>query len=398
MIFCIGDAIVKRTQHYRMKRRVWKRVLLVTLVVMILFICSLCLIKHKPTIAVGESKTVKHTYKPVTKSIVKNLNQNVFLKNDDLAVNFDTQLQESGFVGTALVVHHNRVILQKGFGYANKAQNRLNDAQSLYQIASIQKGFTATLIMQQVHAGKLHLDTSLSQYYPNIPDANQVTIKEMLTMTSGLTEKANANVFTTDAENVAFDAKHTTVVSSPNWSYQAINYRLLSGILMQITHKNYSELFNETFNQKYHLDVSDYKDFVRNKHRTIGYKDLDYSQLASDSPLAYAMETGTGNMAMSTGNLYTFYRLLTDHVMLNENALHTMWQHPVSSRYAAGLYHYDKYSTGHGVILGFEPTVILTKNGQDAVILMSNVNTRGKSWQPLAKRLFTQMTAIKIVN
>ena len=101
---------------------------------------------------------------------------------------------------------------------------------------------------------------------------------------------------------------------------------------------------------------------------------------------------------MSAGNLYTFYRLLTDHVMLNENSLNMMWQHPVTSRYAAGMYHYDEYNTGHGIQVGFEPTIILTKNGQDAVILMSNENAIGKSWQPLAKQLFAQMTAIKIIK
>nr|WP_294974402.1 serine hydrolase domain-containing protein [uncultured Leuconostoc sp.] len=345
-----------------------------------------------------ESKAVKKTDKSASEGVIKNLNQNVFLENNDLAVSFNTQLKESGFIGTALIVQNNHVILQKGFGYADKKKNRLNNAHSLYQIASIQKSFTATLIMQQIHAGKLQLNTLLSQYYPNIPDANKVTIKELLTMTSGLTVKTDASVFNTEAENVAFDAEHTTVINSSKWSYQAINYRLLAGILMKITHKSYSKLFNETFNEKYHLDVLEYKNFMINKHRTIGYKNAEYSQLASESALSYAVETGTGNMAMTTGKLYTFYRLLIDHVMLNKDTLNTMWQHPVNSHYASGMYHYDEYSTAHGIILGFEPTVILTKNGQDAVILMSNGNAKGQSWQPLAKQLFEQMTAIKIMK
>ncbi|CUW19642.1 beta-lactamase family protein [Leuconostoc gelidum subsp. gasicomitatum] len=389
---------MKRTQHYRMKNQLWRRVFVAILVIIVLCVCSLYVIQHKPTTLKSEPKAVKHTAKPASEGIIKNLNQNVLLKNNNLADSFNTQLKDSGFIGTALIVQHNHVILQQGFGYADKKENRLNDAQSLYQIASIQKGFTATLIMQQIHAGKLQLNTLLSQYYPNIPDADKVTIKEMLTMTSGLTGKMDANVFTTEAENVAFDAEHTTVLNSSKWSYQAINYRLLSGILMKITHKSYSDLFNETFNKKYHLNVLDYKDFMVDPHRTIGYKNADYSQLASEKPLSYAFETGTGNMAMSAGNLYTFYRLLTDHVILNEELLNMMWQHPVTSRYAAGLYHFDEYNTGHGLELGFEPTVILTKNGQDAVILMSNENTTGKSWQPLAKHLFAQMTAIKIIK
>lgn len=386
---------MKRIQHKHIKNQLLRRLFVVTLLIIVVWGCSEYLIKQH---LVSKTKTVKKVNQPVSNDASHNLERQVFLKNNELSVNFNKQLTDAGFIGTALVVHRSHIILQKGFGYADRSQNQLNDVQSLYQIASLQKSFTATLIMQQVHAGKLSLDTLLSRYYPNVPDANKVTIKEMLTMTSGLKQTVEAKTFTTEAENVLFDANHTTIIGTKKWSYQPINYRLLAGILMQVTHKTYSQLFYETFNQKYHLNISNYNNFMNEQHRTIGYKKTDYSQMAVNNPVVYAVETGTGNMAMSTGELYRYYKMLIDHKILNDKDLIALWQPAQGNHYASGLYHYDDYNYGHGIILGFESTVIMTRNGQDAVILLSNEHTTGESWQVLAKKLFTQMTAIKNIK
>ncbi|CAM3144997.1 serine hydrolase domain-containing protein [Leuconostoc rapi] len=387
---------MKRTQHHQITYHTWRCLALWVILLVMLGTGSVYIVKH---LTMNRSRVVKKSKQPISRNNEKNdLDKDIFLKNDELAVSLNTQLKDSGYIGTALIVHHNRVILQQGFGYADKEQNRLNNAQSVYQIASIQKGFTATLVMQQVRAGKISLETPLSRYYPNIPNAENITIQQMLTMTSGLTQKVSAKTFTSEAANVQFDADHVSLLASNNWSYQAVNYRLLAGILMQITHKTYSELFNDFFNKHHHLNVSDYKTFVTNSHRTIGYKTTDYSQFNTDNSVAYATETGTGNMAMTTGMLYRYYRLLSDHKLLDVQELNAMWRPADGMKYASGLYHYGDYNTGHGVIMGFESTIVATNNGQDAVILLSNEHAKGAAWQPLAKALFEQMTAIKIVK
>ena len=388
---------MKRTQHRRMAYHTWTSLVLWVILLTTLGTGTMFIVKHWP---INRSKIVKKSKQSIVArdDEKSDLDKDIFLKNDELAVSLNTQLKTSGYIGTALVVHNNRVILQQGFGYADKAQNRLNNAQSRYQIASIQKGFTATLVMQQIRAGKISLETPLSQYYPNVPNASNITIQQMLTMTSGLTQKVNAKTFTSEADNVQFDANHTLLLASHKWSYQAVNYRLLAGILMQITHKTYSELFNDFFNKHHHLNVSDYKTFITNPHRTIGYKTTDYSQFNNDNPVAYATETGTGNMAMTTGMLYRYYRLLADHKVFNDQQLNAMWRPADGMKYASGLYHYGDYNTGHGIIMGFESTIIATNNGQDAVVLLSNEHEKSAGWQPLAKALFEQMTAIKVVK
>ncbi|MDT7015597.1 serine hydrolase domain-containing protein [Latilactobacillus curvatus] len=53
---------------------------------------------------------------------------------------------------------------------------------------SIQKSLTAALLMKQVQAGNIDLATPLSRYYPQIKEADQITLKMMVDMRSGLTE------------------------------------------------------------------------------------------------------------------------------------------------------------------------------------------------------------------
>ncbi|MFH1760042.1 MAG: serine hydrolase domain-containing protein, partial [bacterium] len=55
-----------------------------------------------------------------------------------------------------------------------------------YRIGSLTKTFTATIILQLIDEGKLNLDDKLSKFYSNIPNAGNITIEQLLNMTSGL--------------------------------------------------------------------------------------------------------------------------------------------------------------------------------------------------------------------
>ena len=66
---------------------------------------------------------------------------------------------------------------------ASKAPMQVN---SSMRIGSITKTLTATAILQLVDQGKLGLDDPLSKYFPQVPDGSNITIRELLNMTSGL--------------------------------------------------------------------------------------------------------------------------------------------------------------------------------------------------------------------
>jgi D-alanyl-D-alanine carboxypeptidase len=71
-------------------------------------------------------------------------------------------------------------------GTSDLATHAPMNVNSHMRIASITKTFTATAILQLVDAGKLHLNDPVSTYQPEVPNGKNMTIRQLLNMTSGL--------------------------------------------------------------------------------------------------------------------------------------------------------------------------------------------------------------------
>ncbi|GAA4764134.1 hypothetical protein GCM10023219_05830 [Stakelama sediminis] len=83
------------------------------------------------------------------------------------------------------IVRDGKIVYTKAYG--NQGPNvPKTTVNARYQIASISKQFTAAAILLLQNEGKLSLDDKLSKYFPDITDADQITIRELLSHTSGL--------------------------------------------------------------------------------------------------------------------------------------------------------------------------------------------------------------------
>lgn len=95
------------------------------------------------------------------------------------------------------VVHDDDLVWAKGFGLRDVERRMPATPQTVYRIASITKTFTATAIMQLRDAGRLQLDDPVRahlrwfEYQNRFPDAPVVTIRHLLTHTSGLPRESD---------------------------------------------------------------------------------------------------------------------------------------------------------------------------------------------------------------
>jgi D-alanyl-D-alanine carboxypeptidase len=95
------------------------------------------------------------------------------------------------------VVYDQELIWSKGYGFADAVRKVPATPSTLYRIASISKLFTSTAIMQLRDAGKLRLDDPVKQHLPWFairpasPEAQPVTIRHLITHTSGLPREAD---------------------------------------------------------------------------------------------------------------------------------------------------------------------------------------------------------------
>ena len=116
-------------------------------------------------------------------------------------------LEQTDVAGSVVVVvKDGRVLLQKGYGFADLARRTPVDAErTLFRPGSISKLFTWTAVMQLVEQGKLDLDADVNQYLDfKIPayDGKPVTLRNIMTHTTGM-EEAIRGLIANDEKEVA---------------------------------------------------------------------------------------------------------------------------------------------------------------------------------------------------
>jgi len=93
------------------------------------------------------------------------------------------------FSGAVLLARGDKVVLEKAYGLADKTSKAPNRADTRFNLGSINKIFTNIAIHQLAAQGKLSLDDKISRFLPDYPNrdaAAKVTVKHLLSMTSGI--------------------------------------------------------------------------------------------------------------------------------------------------------------------------------------------------------------------
>ena len=86
------------------------------------------------------------------------------------------------------ILENNKPVFSKGYGIASRPSKAAITPQTVFNVGSITKQFTAMAILRLEEAGKLSLDDKLRKYFPQFStnQGNAVTIRNLLTHSSGL--------------------------------------------------------------------------------------------------------------------------------------------------------------------------------------------------------------------
>ncbi len=84
------------------------------------------------------------------------------------------------------VARDGAIVYAKGFGVREKGGAGAVDSRTIFPIGSITKQFTAAAVETLALEGKLSIDAPLATYVPDAPHARDVTVRQLLTQTSGL--------------------------------------------------------------------------------------------------------------------------------------------------------------------------------------------------------------------
>jgi CubicO group peptidase (beta-lactamase class C family) len=156
-------------------------------------------------------------------------------------------LSKPGSPGCALGVYRNAAIVYaKGYGLANIEENVSISPQTVFDVGSMSKQFTAASILLLQKQGKLSISDDIRKYIPEIPDyGHTITILNLLNHTSGLRDYLslmelagiNTDSVTTDEDALAFIVRQKSSNFAPGdeWLYSNTGFFLLSVIVKRVS-------------------------------------------------------------------------------------------------------------------------------------------------------------------
>lgn len=170
-----------------------------------------------------------------------------------------------GFSGAVLVARRGEVIFEKAYGRASRDPSIPNQLSTKFNLASVDKIFTAVLAFQLIEEGKLALQGKLCDYLANYPlkDACPITIEQLLSHTSGLPDLMNPRLiravdrFQTPQDYLDTFGKDPLLFEpGKRWAYSSFGYAVLGRIIETIEGKSFAEVMVKRIYEKANMQHS----------------------------------------------------------------------------------------------------------------------------------------------
>ncbi len=168
------------------------------------------------------------------------------VKIEDL-ITIDEKLIKRGFSGVILVAQNDDIIFNKAYGRKNTQENGLNDLNTIFDICSITKQFTAAGILKLSMQNKISINDNLSKYFNGIPnDKKNITIHQLLTHSSGLTAGIGDDYDAITEEEFLGQVFNSKLISpiGEKFNYSNIGYSLLGLIIEKASGLDYETFLN----------------------------------------------------------------------------------------------------------------------------------------------------------
>ncbi|MBX3442703.1 MAG: beta-lactamase family protein [Planctomyces sp.] len=172
---------------------------------------------------------------------------------------FDRLAEKNKAMGSLVIAKDGDVLYTRviGFGQIDGVERKPLTPASRFRIASITKTYTAVMILQLVEEGKLKLTDPLDRFFPQIPNAQRITIGQLLAHRSGIPDVRRDQATWQPGAPVARDEMLAQIVKdTPDFepdsrqAYSNAGYFVLGLILEQATGKSYAEALEERITSK----------------------------------------------------------------------------------------------------------------------------------------------------
>lgn len=306
----------------------------------------------------------------------------------------DEESAYKGFQGVALVAQGNEIKFAKAYGNADYDDNIVNKVNTRFAIASNTKQFTAVAIMQLMEDGKINLDDTIDKYFPKFKYANQITVRELLQMRSGLVDYLNAaELYFKDEESLKIlndyreKAYFDEYVSDSRWTADIIlnnlylselqfepgqaydycntNYYLLGLIIEQASGVSYEDYIKENIFKPCGMKISS---MSAEDTDAKGHGSVESGEIVVNPKFTFA----AGNIYTNVYDLLRWERMLHTGKLLSQESYNEMITPSEDSGYGFGLIISDGIIRHSGVIDGFNSYTEYDSAKDITIIILEN--------------------------
>jgi CubicO group peptidase (beta-lactamase class C family) len=224
------------------------------------------------------------------------------------------------FRGAVEVRRGEKVVLRRGFGFADPANGVSNGPTTRFRIASVTTQFTALAILVLQEQGRLGVVNNVCEYLPSCPPQwAPITIEQLLTHTSGLHDYTTG---ITSADQLAaavgtrqptpdqliglFAALPLDFPPATKWAYSNSGYVVLGKLIEQASGQSYGDFLREEVLDPLGMSDTGYLPGAAGPAYAVGYDDWATPATTFDDAALYA----AGGMYSSVTDLGRWQRFL----------------------------------------------------------------------------------------
>lgn len=260
------------------------------------------------------------------------------VSNGQATAKLDTLLNlmsEKGMaMGSLAISKDGKPWYKKSMGYAriDSTSRTMATSSTVYRIGSASKMFTAVMILQLVEEKKTALSQKLSAYFPELPNAASITIKQMLYHRSGLhdyTHNTNFEEWMTrptskSALLAIIKEKGSDFPPDSVADYSNSNFLLLGYIIEKITHRSYAAELKYRIIDRLHLrETYTSSDGHEKTNESESYKYANNEWLPQKQTYGN-LHGGAGSILSTATDLVTFIDALFAGKLISAKTVRTM--------------------------------------------------------------------------
>lgn len=284
--------------------------------------------------------------------------------------------EQLGFSGAVLVASGDRVLLERGYGWADRTAGVPVDAGTAFGLGSVVKQFTAAAILRLQEQGRLRVTDSIGRFLPGVPeDKRGITLHQLLTHTSGL-PRAFDHLPRPGAPPPTADEFLRAILDAPlrappgaPFHYSNLGFRLLAMVVERASGMPYERYLREQLWAPLELERTGFAlPAFPPGVLAHGYTLLRDEGTALDRPVppgaaGTAAHLGHGGLVSTVGDLFRWARALDAGRVLADSSRRLLATPHVPLDSAAT----DHY--GYGWVLAKTPrgTRLVSHNGDDLV-------------------------------